>query len=102
MSEEVNIQRYHDGRHYDREKFKSEERPCQYCGILLHKKGLGSHEARCTKNPNRKSKKTAVKKSENKISILDQLKDLDPKLIELMDAEKLKSLIIQERFNVRV
>jgi len=91
------IEPLHDGKHYDRSnpKYKvvqkiNDKKECKYCGCFFHKKGLGSHESRCKKNPNRKIKnkrygKKDSKKSEQNYLILEKLKELDPKLIELME-----------------
>ena len=118
IDDSENLESLHDGKYYDRtdpkfdlKKFNKKPdiktlKSCKFCGKHFQEKGLWSHQARCPENPNRRTgnksyKKTAAKKKIQekkslKKSILEQLKTLDPKLIELMNGEKLKQLIINE------
>jgi len=96
----------HDGKHYDpsNPKYKQnattswfknpEPKKCDVCGKTYngaykdHKKWHKRWEVTQDNNPENQPK--------NNRSILDQLKKVDPQLIEIMDGEKLKKLIINE------
>jgi len=112
-SEPEYLESLHEGKYYDRtdSKYrtnsdnswkipfkKPEPKKCDVCGKIYngeykdHKKWHKRWEI----TPDKKTDKKTDKKPDNNHSILNQLKKVDPKLIEIMDGEKLKELIIKE------
>jgi len=106
-----NLESLHDGKYYDRtnSKYKSkpdvtpslfkkqEPKKCNICGKMY--KGEYKDHKKWHKRWNAATegkKKPAASKPESNHSILDQLKTVDAKLIDIMDGEKLKQLIINE------
>ena len=42
-------------KHFKIEKYMFDNIPCEFCGMKINRRGMGSHKNFCSKNPNRKN-----------------------------------------------